>query len=668
MSQLFGGGSTSTEKPATARSTFTAAGVTPAPVRPQTTEAAMTRYTPTYKSNAFAHAQYEAPIKNNESAAVRTLKTTGTSIEDYGRRTQGFDKAAFVAAFAPAGKVTTNVKKEVVKHDDPNCPHCTNKFLIESKKDSQFQEKTSTLTFEQQRIAALRDAELSEHAKRKAAREANNSEMNATLSSIEERKRAEWEAKKNDTTNLQQSLKLQQEHQELTEKAIKNKLFGTEAYRNDLNRKREEAISLNIQGKISDKELERRLKGLQFECYQRDPIMKEETKKTGAFVKTQIADWTNRKQKEKEDFVAPPEVFYTDKELAALREQAAERSKEYRAHTSSYAKDQLNQHFTKVQQTQSERDRILAEEREMHNKMRELEMQDKEYKRRTRDERNVEMNTVVSSLTEQKRAEWDAKKTDQTNKLQTEVLQKEASELTKQAMEDSLRMKMSYNQDLSSLTAEQRARLEQDKERNKKEELYSRGFRFECYRRDPKMKEATRETGKFQKAQSNLGSTSKQFEKEVLVMPPPSLMTTEHLTVLQQEALQQENSKRSGLKTVMKSQYEESLAERQARIADEKRRDAEETARIAARNAELSRREREIAESTKKNYGEYLGYQQNQTELKKAQETAERRYDPHTERIVEENAMLAERVVKCNNCDGVLSHEKTYLDHRSNHI
>lgn len=44
------------------------------------------RYTPTYQSNAFSHAEYKPPTKDVDSAADRTLRTTGTSIEDYGRR------------------------------------------------------------------------------------------------------------------------------------------------------------------------------------------------------------------------------------------------------------------------------------------------------------------------------------------------------------------------------------------------------------------------------------------------------------------------------------------------------------------------------------------------------------------------------------------------------
>lgn len=46
----------------------------------------LNRYTPTYKSTAFAHSEYQPPLSAPDSAADRTLRSTGTSIEDYGRR------------------------------------------------------------------------------------------------------------------------------------------------------------------------------------------------------------------------------------------------------------------------------------------------------------------------------------------------------------------------------------------------------------------------------------------------------------------------------------------------------------------------------------------------------------------------------------------------------
>ena len=46
------------------------------------------RYTPTYQSNAFNHTGYVPPTRPETSAASLSQKKVGTSIEDYGRRSE----------------------------------------------------------------------------------------------------------------------------------------------------------------------------------------------------------------------------------------------------------------------------------------------------------------------------------------------------------------------------------------------------------------------------------------------------------------------------------------------------------------------------------------------------------------------------------------------------
>ena len=92
--------------------------------------------------------------------------------------------------------------------------------------------------------------------------------------------------------------------------------------------------------------------------------MKEETKKTEQFARTQIDDTNSKKKNEREEFVKPPEVFYTDKELAALKAEADERNREVKTHAAEYAKDLLTHHLTKTQKEQIERERAIAEDGE----------------------------------------------------------------------------------------------------------------------------------------------------------------------------------------------------------------------------------------------------------------------------------------------------------------
>lgn len=396
--------------------------------------------------------------------------------------------------------------------------------------------------------------------------------------------------------------------------------------------------------------------------------MKAETKKTGDFQKTQISDWNSRKQQERSDLIAPPEVFYTDKELAELRAEAELRQREVKGYYVDNAKTQLNQHSTRKAKESDIKAKSLEEERAIHARMRELAEQERDYNRRTRADRNQEMNSTITDINKQKRQAWEAKKNDQTNKIQTEKLQQEITELTRTSLDENLRMKQSYNQDLSHLTALQREKLSNDFRQSREEEAKAKGFVFECYERDPLMKEVAKETGGYLRHQKDYDSIRKQNEVQDLKAPPPSLVTTEHLKALQAEALNNDIERRISLKGIMKSQYKETIAEREARIAAQKEHDAAVAASVAARNSQITQIEKQIKDETKKNYAHYLDLQLTNESLKRQEQEEYRRNDPNTEKIVEENARLAERIVKCINCDGTLSHEKTYVDHRNTHL
>lgn len=611
-------------------------------------------------------------MKTSESAAVRTLKTTGTSIEDYGRRNQEFDKAAFKAAHQTAARPATvaaggpphgkRIRYEISKVTGADQQlNSANQEIVNTQTQSRLLEKTMTTTTEQQRLAAVRTAEEAELARRQSERQANQQEMNSTLQGIYADRHAAWESKKNDKSNWEMSQRIQQENQELTSRAQQERLAGAQSYKDELNRLREDAVQQNIQGKISDRELERRLNGLTFECYTRDQKMKEESKQTGKYQRTQIDDWQSRKQQERQDLVQPPPVFYTDKELNELQQEANQRQQEVKTHYVENAKTQLNQHFTKQAQQQDARARTLEEERAMHQRMRELEAQEQDLKRRTRSDRQSEMTSTISQLDQQKRAAWEAKKNDKTNKLQTEELNQQVSHMTRTAYEDSLKQKQSYNQDLSHLTAAQRSQLEQERNRARAEEARAKGLTFECYQRDPLMKEAAKETGSFQRSQKEIEAQRKQEERQSLIAPPPSLMTTTQLRELEQEALNQDLEKRSTLKTVMHSQYVETQAERQARIASERAADEAAAAQAASRNAEISRQEKQIKQDTTQSYNQYLGLQLTDAERRKQEEEHYRKYDPNLERLAQEQEDDNEIVVRYQDVNGVLVHDKTYL-------
>lgn len=668
VSALFGGVTTSVGKPAEFQTRGTGAGVQPAPFRPHTAQATMSRYTPTYSSNAFGHAEYKAPLHTTDSAADRILRTTGTSVEDYGRRNVKFDKNAFLQAHVAAGRTpaSQSYKREIVIADSADCANCTNHDIVTQKKSQSEHEKQSILRTEQQRFSSIRQQEEQERLHTRSERLANQGEMNYTLHQIHDQKRAEWEAKKNDTTNLEQTKKLQSQIQELTLKSINEKVLTQHQYKDELNTKKEEAINANINGKITDRELERRLKGLVFECYERDPKMREETQKTGGYIKHQIDDSHSRKQQEKDDMVRPPEVFYTDKELGELRNEAVTRDREVREYNLKNAKVQLGQHFSKVDSAHLERQRVISEENEHLNRLQQLQEQDNMNKRRNRDERKTEWTTTLNKINNKKSAEWEAKKTDQTNKLQSKNLQDEIKSLTQNNLLEQWRQKAEYSKDLSNLTAAQEHRHEQDGLHARDEEAKAKGLTFECYTRDPKMRAAIKETGHYQNIQMNDETAKRQHERQEIIQPPPSLVTTADLYKMHHEALELENDRRSGLKSLMQSQYNETRAQKNANVAYEKARDTQEVAQTAARNTEITLAEKHHADVVKHDYDGYLRFQVGDAEQRRLEEIADRRHDPNTERMVQENSRIGEKIVKCGKCESTLAHERTMFAVESN--
>lgn len=110
-------------------------------------------------------------------------------------------------------------------------------------------------------------------AKRQAKAEASQY-TSAHLNHIDQQKRAQLESKKNDTTNFQQTVALQEEtshkvHQNniARNSSLKRMSTDLDAQKNIANNMRQHEKSQDFQRDIAST-------GLEFECYTRDPIIR----------------------------------------------------------------------------------------------------------------------------------------------------------------------------------------------------------------------------------------------------------------------------------------------------------------------------------------------------------------------------------------------------------
>ena len=202
----------------------------------------------------------------------------------------------------------------------------------------------------------MKASEEAESTWRKNQQDVIKQEMNYTLSELYTKRYNQWQAKKNNKENLLQSQALQEETKQLINEAINQQAISTFEYKKDLDNQLNEIVDLRKQDRVKDIELEKNLKGLQFECYQRDLSIKQQNKETGEFLKSQITMENRQKQQEKEDFIKPPEVFYTDKELLELRKEAEESIKDIKIHMANFAQDQLHQHLSKIHKNKKQKE------------------------------------------------------------------------------------------------------------------------------------------------------------------------------------------------------------------------------------------------------------------------------------------------------------------------
>ncbi|CAI2386771.1 unnamed protein product [Moneuplotes crassus] len=662
ISSIFGGVTTSVEKPTQAASYAAAgAGAHVSQLRPQTQEKASVRYTPTFSSNAFGHADYAAPLSSKGNTGSRGLtsagnngisKKTQNTFESTGgasgKSAQPWDVNAYKEAhIAPAGSnYAVGPVKEVPKIGGAASSNWDNQTAIRHRKTQSQLDKEAFKLAEQETARLAKAQEAAEIARKKAERDAVNREMNQTLSQINARKRADWEAKKSDTTNLQQTQQLGHEIQELSFKSLQDRVSTQQQYRQELSKEKEQATRAALQQKAGDRELAKKLPGLVFECYQRDPAMKDQTKETGRYQKDQISEANCRKQREKHDISCPPEVFYTDKELAELRAEAEARNHELKSFTQSVANDQLRQHRAKVQSAQSSKRNTISQERAHLDKLQRLEQQDKEHRRRTKADRNQEMNSTLASISQAKAAAWEAAKADATNKLETEQLQSEIAQLTEASQQEKLRQTSEYRDELHALARARQHKASQDFHKIRHEEASSNGLVFECYARDPAMKEAHKQTGSFQQQQRQLEALRKKQDREAAIQPPPSLATAEQLEQLHSEAMSQHLERKLDLQKLMKTQYAETQKQKAAQLHRDKAQSQKEAARAAYLDEKMAHFEKEAQREAKQSYSHFLSGQLAEEKRRRQQECEERRHDPNIEKLAEEGQTMAEKVAR----------------------
>jgi hypothetical protein len=178
---------------------------------------------------------------------------------------------------------------------------------------------------------------------------------------------------------------------------------------------------------------ERAQPGLHFECYERDPAMKEEAKKTLSVQEYQSQLEAQRKQQEIAERKAVAPSHLTDEDLAQLRRQSQETEAQRRAALAKNNDYLFEQSSSRIQKERAERERQVKEERENHQRLQQQLAEERHYARMAKAQNAQQATGHLQQIEAVKKAQFEAKKTDITNKVQTIALQEEVSHRQREA-------------------------------------------------------------------------------------------------------------------------------------------------------------------------------------------------------------------------------------------
>ena len=261
--------------------------------------------------------------------------------------------------------------------------------------------------------------------------------------------------------------------------------------------------------------------------------------------------------------------------------------------------------------------------------MRKLEADEREQRVLNKQLNAAEATHVIVGIEAAKRDKFEQKKNDHSNKLQTIAMQEEVAHKIRENVQSQHSVKAELRQNLNEQANEKAQRSQLEKAENLQGDIATTGFEFECYTRDPQMKDEARRTSGFQRGQQDADRFRRQQERQSEVAPDGTTLSNLEIDAIRQKAVEQEYNRRAELNQVMRNQYNDTISQKQ-REAAEARRAEEAAARQAAQlNAEHDRFEREQLAQAKREYDQILGQQFQQEQLRKQREVEERRYDPN---------------------------------------
>lgn len=576
MSGILGGG-TITERPSSARPTQGEIGH----VQAQRND--NNRYSNTFKSNAFDHAQYEPLVRPQTSAATFTQQTQGISIEDYDRQQPGANLYPQQPRKAEDQEIVTksikNVPQKVIKEhvQSSNCPCCYNRNILDQNYNSKKNQREQKIAEEREHIQRMQAIEERSRRERHQKKDQDQREMAENLRKIDEEKHNAFRRKAEEKQNREESLKLQAEQNAMRQEQVQKTREQQQYYNSQLGEQYQSSAEKSHHDKYRERDDFNQAPGLEFECYTRDQVIAQERRQTTDFVKQQQAKDRQKRDNEFKERRDVPAGFLNPEQQAQLREHAQHEFADKKNFTAQQMRMNFDEFYIHKQQQDNEKKNQIDRERaHLANVQAQLE-RERAQQLQEKEARKMEMSQTLNHIDQQKKEAWNKHYKDDSNQRKTHELVEMQQRLKNEAKQFTSQNRDQYKNQLEDQLHQRQNLTQAEKEHEIQREKMETGFEFECYTRDQVMAKEKRNTTQFlKKEQIPLESHKRHEEVAHIRAPPPNLITYDQIESLKEEANYQSQSQKSYLKDQMQLQYYGSIAEKQQKRMKEKR-EAEES-------------------------------------------------------------------------------------------
>lgn len=203
----------------------------------------------------------------------------------------------------------------------------------------------------------------------------------------------------------------------------------------------------------------------------------------------------------------------------------------------------------------------------------------------------------LTNLESRKRADFEAKRDDKTNKVQTIALQEEVSHRQREGQLARASVNTHVRSSLDHQKFERASKAQVDKKADFQGDIATTGLEFECYTRDPMVSAERRRTQDFQRGQMDAEKLKRVQQREDEVKPDSTTLSDLQIAEMRSQAESQHKARREQLGKTMQDQYRSSISSRISERQEQRAREAAEAARQreAVQQQEQWEREAKVA-------------------------------------------------------------------------